>query len=955
MKKFIKNFLKWTGITLLVLIILAILVPIIFKDQLKELVIKEVNKELTATLKLDDFDLTFISTFPNVTLKLYGASLTGTGDFDGIKLADLKEVEAHVALWDVISGDEIEVDEIHIYDPTFDVRFLQDGKANYDIVKPDSLKTEEELEEPSSFKLSLQEYSIKNAKLKYDDRAYNMYLEIDSLNHTGKGDLTADVIDFETVTDMQKISYTMDGIDYLTEVRTDATVNLLMEFKDNSSKYTLKENKIKLNEVDLSVDGFYEMLEDHDEMELKLDASKATFKEFLSLIPAFYHSGYENMIASGALKINGEVKGRYDETNLPGWDFGLNVKNASINYPDLPGKITNIQVDAGSTFGGGGNMDDMKIDVNKFHANLGPNTIDANLAMKNPITDPYLSSKILAKLDLASIKNYIPMGEEKYTGKLDANIDIKGRMSALEAGDYEKFKAEGTAKLTDMVYASPSLHDEVKIQLMNMGFSPEYLRLDSFNGTVGRSDFGMKGNIDNYMSYLFKDELLKGNFDFTSNFIDADHLMSSYYAEEEPAPTKSAKEQASAKDFGGTQPVLVPGNIDFKLNTSINKLRYNGLDFDKINGGMIIKDEVASLENMRMNAMGGTVEAHGSYDTKDHSKPKMDVGYNLTDIDINTLATNFITIEKLAPITKYAQGKISSNLDLQSDLEGDFTPILSSLTSVGDIASKAISIKDVKLLEKIEAKTKLNNLSDQTLKNFKTKFSVDHGKVAVLPFDLALGKINTNVSGYTTLDKKMNYNFKMNVPKEMIPASMIKEVEKAMGQLNALAPNLNIAKLPAKIPVNVNASGDVANPVITTDFKEAILKATGNFKDNLIESVTETVKDTVRAIVDDKVEDIKEEIEKQKQQILDQAQKQADQVKKEAKTAADKIRSEADKQAEELIKAAGSNPLKKKAAEISAKKIRDEANEKAQKLEDEADKKADDIMKKAQERADKLG
>ena len=283
MKKFIKKFLKWTGITLLVLIILAILVPIIFKDQLKELVIKEVNKELTATLDLDDFDLTFISTFPNVTLKLYGASLTGTGDFDGIKLADLKEVEAHVALWDVISGDEIEVDEIHIYDPTFDVRVLQDGKANYDIVKPDSLKTEEELEEPSSFKLSLQEYSIKNAKLKYDDRAYNMYLEIDSLNHTGKGDLTADVIDFETVTDMQKISYTMDGIDYLTEVRTDATVNLLMEFKDISSKYTLKENKIKLNEFDLSVDGFYEMLEDHDEMELKLDASEATFKEFLSL------------------------------------------------------------------------------------------------------------------------------------------------------------------------------------------------------------------------------------------------------------------------------------------------------------------------------------------------------------------------------------------------------------------------------------------------------------------------------------------------------------------------------------------------------------------------------------------------------------------------------------------------------------------------------------------------
>ena len=37
---------------------------------------------------------------------------------------------------------------------------------------------------------------------------------------------------------------------------------------------------------------------------------------------------------------------------------------------------------------------------------------------------------------------------------------------------------------------------------------------------------------------------------------------------------------------------------------------------------------------------------------------------------------------------------------------------------------------------------------------------------------------------------------KMNVPKEEIPAAMIKEVEKAMSKLNSLVPNLNVASLP---------------------------------------------------------------------------------------------------------------------------------------------------------------
>ncbi len=948
MKKFLKKFLKWTGITLFFLIILIILVPILFKDQLKELVIKEVNKTLTAKLELDDFDLTFFSTFPNVTVELKGARLTGTGDFNGVKLAEIKRIEAHVGLWDVVAGDQIEIDEVHIYDPSFDVRVLQDGRANWDIVKPDSLMTEEELEEPSSFKLSLQEYSINNANIIYDDRAYNMFVKLDSLNHTGKGDLTADIIDFETTTQMSKMSYRMDGIDYLTEVNTDANVNIRMEFTDKSSKFTLQENSIKLNAVKLSIDGFYEMFEDRDEMDLKLDASESSFKDLLSLIPTFYTEGYEGMLASGKVALNGEVKGKMTETDLPGWDFGMKVSNASIKYPDLPGKITNIQVDAGSKFTGGSNMDNMTVDIPKFHANLSKNSLDANLFLRNIMTDPNLKSKILAKLDLSTLKDFVPMGEEKYTGKLDADVDINGRMSDLENGDFEKFKAEGVLQLYDMLYQSPSTPDDVNIKKMKFTFAPQALTLNELDAKMGSSDFRMNGAVDNYFGYLLRDETLKGNFNFNSNFIDADKIMAGYDSGESSAET-------TTEPTGESEVILVPDNIDFALNTSIDKLRYNNMDFKDINGKVSLKEEVASLDNLTMKAMGGTVGLHGSYDTQDHATPKLDFGYKLQEIDIQTLAKNFITVEKLAPIAKYATGKISSNLDMKSDLTPSFEPILSSLSSIGDLTSNAIKISNVKLFDKIEKVTKLDNFNNQELKNFKTKFSVQDGKVTMLPFDTKIDGMNTNISGYTTLDQQMNYTFKVDVPKEKIPASMVKEVESAMSKLNALVPKLDIGKLPAIIPVNILATGDVKDPKITTDFKEAILKATGDFKDNLINSVTETVKDTVKAVIDNTVKDAKEEIEKQKQKIISDAQKEADKLVAEAKVAADKIRAEAKKQGDALIAEAGSNPIKKKTAEVTAKKLNDEAEKKAQKVEAEAQAKADDIMRKARERADKLG
>lgn len=954
MKKVIKKFLKWTGILLLLIIIALILIPIFFKDQIKELVVDEVNKTLNAELSLGDFDLTFISTFPNMTAVLSETKLQGVDQFKDVTLADIKEVRAHVGLWDVISGEQIGIDAVHIVEPTFDVRVLQDGTANYDIVKPDSVKTEEEVAEPSSFKLSLKEYSITGGHIIYSDEAGDMFAEIKNLNHTGTGDLTADVIDFKTVTNMDALTYQMEGLNYLSEVKTDATVNLLMEFTENTSKFTLKENEIHLNELGFSIDGFYEMLENHDNMDIKLNASKATFKQFLSLIPTFYHSGYESMLSSGSLQLDGFVKGKMDDTNLPGWDFTMLVNNAAINYPDLPGKISNIQIDANSTFKGGDNLDAMTADVRKFHANFGKNTIDANLSLRQIMSDPYIQSAVQSHVDLGTLKDFVPLAEgEAYTGVLDADVDVKGRMSALENEDYESFKAQGNLTLSEMLYQSPDLPQDVSISKMGFQFSPQNLALTELDAKTGKSDFHMDGTIDNYFGYMLRDEILTGSFNFSSNYLDLDELMAIAPAEEGTESTTPA--ETSAAPEGASDPVLIPGNIDFNLASSLKKVHYNGIDIDNMRGNIHLKDEVASLENMQLEALGGNIGLNGSYNTQNHRKPVLDFGYDLRKIDVQQLTTHFLTVEKLAPITKYAHGAISSKLSMQSDLTADFEPILTSLTSIGDISSSNLSIQDFALFEKVAEKTKLNSLSDQTLKNFYTKFKVQDGKVQVEPFDVKMGQISSNVSGYTTLDQKMDYTMKLDVPKDQIPAEMIKVVEDAMGKLNAISPKLNLGSLPDKIPVNVKILGDVTNPKITTDFKEAILNATGDFKEELINTVKETVKDTVTAIVNEQIDNAKEELEKQKQKILADAQKQADKVKAEAKNQADKVRAEANKQADQLIKEAGSNPIKKKLAETGAKKLRDEGEKNALKVENEGNKQADAIMQRARDEANKIG
>lgn len=956
-KSFIRRLFKWTGLTLLFLLIAIILIPIIFKDEIKEMVLKEVSKSLKADVTIKDFDLTFLSTFPNVTIQLYDTKVTGRTEFKGVELANVKTIEAHVGLWDVIGGDEIKINAVHISDAKFDVRVDPEGKANYDIVIPTEERPVED-QEPSKFKMSLKEYSLKNIEIVYDDQASDLYANIKNLNHTGEGDLTADVIDFATSTQMDELTFEMEGLSYLSKVKTNADVNLLMEFKEDDSKFTLKENNFELNNFKMSLDGFYQMLKDHDQMDLKLNTKEISFKDLLSLVPSFYQSGYESMVAKGDLKMNGEVKGRMDDKNLPGWDFGLNVKKAMIQYAGL-GSINNITIDAGSQFAGGSNLDKMTLDVTKFHSEFVGNLIDANLKLRNPMTDPLIDSKLKAKVNLATIGKVMPLAEgESYKGKLNADVSLNGRMSSIEKEQYEKFNAQGLIELFDFLYKSKDLNEDVNVKDLTFRFSPQNLSLEKMNATMGKSDFSMNGKIDNYLGYLFgndkKDQLLKGVFAFNSNNLDLDQLMGVSAA---PAAANPASAEPAPVD-PNAEPLLIPENVDFDLNTNIQKLHYNGIDVNNIKGNVNMKEEVASLNGLTMNTMGGTVGLRGSYDSKDHNKPAIDLGYNLKEIDIQEITSHFLTIEKLAPVAKYAKGKFSSNLNMKGDLTKALEPVYNSLTGDGDFFTNLVTVSGFEPLKKLGESLSMDKIANQSFKDVKAFFSFKDGKMSLKkPLKIKMSGIDTEITGSTSFTQDIDYKMLLQVPKAMIPGSIIKAAEQGIAKVNGMVPKLNLGSIPDIIPVNALVGGTVTKPVIKTDFKEALLKATGNLKDNLKEKGKEMLdkaKDSVKTIVKDKVDEVKKDLIAEKNKIMDDAKKEADKLKAEAKKAGDQVRAEADKQCNDAMAAAGSNPLKKKAAEIGCKEGKKKAESSATKIEQEGNTKADAIMNKAQEKADAL-
>ncbi|HNQ12195.1 MAG TPA: AsmA family protein, partial [Bacteroidia bacterium] len=352
---------------LALLLVSAIALPYIFKDKIVALVKDESNKNVNATIEFSDVDLTLFNSFPKLTVIINDLSIVNKEPFVNDTLLSTKEFGITLGLLSVIKGEQMDIYGIYLDKPRIQLMINESGIANWDIALTDSSEADSDTS-ASSFKMSLQKYSISDAYLLYDDKSLGFKTELKDFNHSGKGNFTQDNFVLQTETKCQALNLWYENVKYLSEVNTNITADIDMNIPNFT--FTFKENKILLNELAFGVDGFVSMPNDDIDMDLKFDVKQNEFKHFLSLIPGMYSDNFKDLKSSGALSFSGFLRGTYNDTQMPGFQVALNIKDGMFQYPSLPSAVNNVQVDL-LVDNPDGNTDHTIINLKKFHAELG--------------------------------------------------------------------------------------------------------------------------------------------------------------------------------------------------------------------------------------------------------------------------------------------------------------------------------------------------------------------------------------------------------------------------------------------------------------------------------------------------------------------------------------------------------------------------------------------------------
>lgn len=594
-------------IVLLVLIVLfvgaLVAIPYFFKDEILATVKTEINKAVNAKVDFADVDISLLRSFPDLSLKLENLEVVGIEEFEGVKLMGGESFDLTVDVMSAINSDTrpLEIKSVHLEKPEINVIVLPNGKANYDIAK--GAAEEEPAAETPEMQIDLQQYSIADGMITYDDQLGNMFLEIKDLDHEGEGDFTLEVFDLETTTDIAEMTFKMDGMSYLkkAKLKYDAGFNIDMP----NSKYTLKENELTVNDLKMNMDGWVAMPAEDIDMDLTFDAPQNDFKSLLSLIPNAYTTGYEDVKANGKFVLNGFAKGTYSTKpeRYPAFKINLDVDNADVKYPDLPLGIEDIlvkmQINSPSP-----KLDGMIVDISKFNMKLGSNPFGGYFKLKTPMSDPDIDTKVNGVIDLAEINRAFPMeGVKKLDGKITSNIMAKTKMSTIENEDYGNVQMAGDMKVEFMNYEADGM-PLISVKNMDATFSPKAVTVDGFDAKLGKSDIQADGRLDNILAYFAPGKTMKGSFKLRSNYFNADEWMP---AEEEGTTPPPAAEPVATDE-------AVFDRFDFDMDAQIKKLDYDVYELENMVAVGNFTPKKLTIQNFAMDMGNSDIAGSGYLD-----------------------------------------------------------------------------------------------------------------------------------------------------------------------------------------------------------------------------------------------------------------------------------------------------------------------------------------------------
>lgn len=790
-----KKIVKWFVAIVLVLIIAIVSVPFLFKDKIVALITNTINNNINATVRFEESDLSLFKHFPLASVTITNISVANKAPFLGDTLFQAEKLSLDMKVTELFKKPDqsIEIQSITTENGAIHIIFNEAGLGNYDISKKH--KNSVDTTSNNSFSFNINDYQLKDIDFKYVDNASKMKLNVARINHSGKGNFKQDIFNLDTKS-TGFLSFAIDETNFINTVKISLDAVIAMDLKN--SKYTFKENTGYINQLPLAFDGSIQLVDENQLYDIHFKTPTSSFKNALGLIPEQYSGNLKTIQTNGNFDLEGTVKGTLSANTIPAFNININSRNAMFKYADLPKSVQNITINS-QIVNKTGKTEDTYLTLNTLNFKIDEDEFSAKGNVKNLTTNPKLELNANGTINLANIGKVYPAPLEKeLAGMLVTNISTSFDMNAIEKKQYQNIDNSGTISVTDFKYDGKDVANPFFIDKTTLTFNSKTIQLKEFTAKTGDSDLSITGNIDNFYGFIFKNEVLKGNFNLNANSFKISDFLTESNQTENQETTGSLK---------------IPAFLDCTFTANAKKVIYDNITLNNVTGNLYIHNETVDLQNLKTDAFGGKIAFQGKVSTKENT-PKFNMGLNLSELNIAESFKTLDMLKAIAPIAKTIDGKINSTINLSGFLNDDMTPNLKTLSGdlFGKLLNPELNANNSKVLSLLGNKLDFLDVRKLNLDGINAFLSFKDGQVTVKPIPIKYNDINIEIVGKHSFDNSMNYDVVFDLPAKYLGSQVTTLLAKLTPKDAASIKN---------IPVKASLTGSFGSPKFSSNLKGA--------------------------------------------------------------------------------------------------------------------------------------
>ncbi|WP_422653658.1 AsmA family protein, partial [Flavobacterium sp.] len=414
--------LKYTGITLVVLLGLMFITPLIFSDKIKEQVKKTANERLNGDLNYSEGTLSFFKHFPSLTLTLTDFKLNGSAPFQNEKLITADDVAFGINLSSLIFGKTIKIDQIFLSHSLINIKVNKKGEANYNVYIAEK---ETAPKEESETGIKLEEIEITDSKLIYDDQSTNVHVDAFGINYLGNGDLSQAIFALHSKAKIEKLNVIYENEPYLMNKKVDG--DLITKINTNSLSFVFEQNDLLINKLLVDFTGKFDFLKDGYNMDFRIKSNKSNLHELFTAFPPKYITWLKDAELKGNVDLLFTLKGKYIASQNIAPDLSLNfkLKDGFVNYKKSAFPVSNLNMDI-ATKVPSLNPEVLQLDAKNVSLNIGKNYLKTQLKM-NGMTTPDIDLALNSQIDLEKLNRALGVSDIELKGMLVSDLKAKGK------------------------------------------------------------------------------------------------------------------------------------------------------------------------------------------------------------------------------------------------------------------------------------------------------------------------------------------------------------------------------------------------------------------------------------------------------------------------------------------------------------------------------------------------